>query len=340
MENMESLQNINTEDANAAEITEDIAIPEDVNTSEGKQIFKVSASSLDSIDRCGLHYKFSKVQRYRPTPIKRALDWGGLMHLMIQGYRFSKIKDIKEHHLNHPFARLLGRPVFEVMRIVAEIGRIQSLVTDLSPEDRESCIEKFMEYVSYWNSRDKFQVLEVEQPFSKVLYENENLIILYEGIMDMLVHDEDWGPVPYDTKTGGWNRPRFDTENQLTGTCWVFNSNKFVIDKVLEVKEEPFRREIHSYRQEQLEEWRIDAIQTSLKAINYIKNDFFPRHRNGCSMYGGCEFYRVCKTTPDSRDFQLEAFFKRDASEFHLYRRDEKLREMVGFVMGPVVTEE
>jgi len=302
--------------------------------SKPKEIFKVSASSLVSIDQCGQLYEYSKVKRLRPAKTKRALDYGSLMHFMLHPYRFGQIKDIKDHHLESPYHRVLGLTKFDLVRVCAELGRVKSLTTDLIPEDREACIEQFMEYVSYYSSKDKYEVLEVEQPFSKVLYENDSLVILYEGIMDMLVYDPDWGNVPYDTKTGGWDRNRPPTEHQLQGTCWAFNSNKFVIDKVLTVKDEPFRRQVFSYMDEHIEEWRIDAIQTALKGVGYIKNDYFPRHRSGCGMFGGCDFLRACKTNPSSREYELNTFFSADTKEFYLYSKDEGVKELLDLVLG------
>lgn len=304
-----------------------------------KKVFSISASTADAIDKCGQYFEYNKVQKLQPiTRKKMSLDYGGLMHFMLHPYRFGLIKNIKEHHLQHPFHRLLGLEHHNLVRICREIGRIKSMGTNLDVETREKCVEQFAEYVTYYRPRDRFEILEVEQPFSRILYENDEYIILWEGIMDLLVLDPNWGQVPYDTKTGTRDSFRAPTGHQIMGSCWVFDSNKFVIDKVLDQKTEPFRRQVFSFMKESIEEWREDAIKTAFKGITMLEQNYFPRERFACSTYGGCDYVEACKTQPSSREFKLGSFFFKNEKEFDLYTKDHnELEEYLDHVMGPKV---
>lgn len=302
-------------------------------------IFSTSASTLDAIDRCGMYFNYSKRLRIRPVTKKKGMDYGGLFHFMLHPYRFGLIKNVRDHHLEHPFSRLLGLERFNLIRICRELGRIKSMSTNLEAADREDCIERFGEYVMYYGPRDKFEVLEVEQPFSKILFESDTLVVLYEGIMDMLVLDPNWGQVPYDSKTASWG-DEAETRNQFLGSCWAFGSDKFVIDKVFKRKEKPFERRVLSYMKESIDEWQQDAITTAMKGIQFLQNDFFPRQRFACDAKGQCDYLEACRTQPSSREFKIGAFYRKDVGEFDLYKKDHDLiRELLEHIMGPPMVE-
>src|SRR5262245_41726562 len=78
----------------------------------------------------------------------------------------------------------------EVIKEAVEIGRRAATEMDLSVATAEEDIRQFRENVVFWK-QDGWGILEVEQPFSKVLYERpdqdgkEGLRILWEGIIDL-----------------------------------------------------------------------------------------------------------------------------------------------------------
>lgn len=298
-----------------------------------KRIFTVSASSLDSIETCGKYFEYEKVMRIEPVKTARALDYGGLGHFMLHPYYFGQIKDIKEHHLKHPYARLLGMSHLDLINISIQIGTLYSLGTDLSPDDRESAIQKFREYTNYYGMA-KFDPLEVETPFSVTLFDSEFLQIVFEGIADLIVNDHREGIYPMDHKWMSRDNHRAETGHQINGTCWALKSKIFRINKILERKENPFVRDAYTVDDEQAQEWAEDAVQTAMRAIHYLDNHFYPRHRASCDKYGGCKFLMACKSIPSTREFKIDSFYKVKQEKHDLYNKDGKIDKIMKMIMG------
>lgn len=298
-----------------------------------KRIFTISASSLDSVEKCGKYFEYEKVLRLQPFKQARPLDYGGLGHFMFHPYYFGQIKDIKPHHLKHPYHRLLGKSHKELIDLSVQIGTLYSLNTDLSADDREQCINKFREYVNYYGVA-KFDPIEVESPFSVVLYDSEHLQLIFEGIADLIVNDNREGIYPMDHKWMGRDSHKAETGHQINGTCWALKSKIFRINKILERKENPFVRENYTVDAEQANEWAEDAVQSAMRAIFYLDNNYFPRLRNSCDNYGGCKFLRACKSLPSTRDVTIDAHFRVRTEEHNLYAKDGKIQKIMDMILG------
>ena len=303
------------------------------STENKKRVFTVSASSLDSM-ACETKYNYGHLQRLVPMQMEEALDFGGLIHWMLHPYYFSKIKPeyLKPHHTNHVFAPLLNLRVAQVIEACIAMGREKALVTDLEIKERQEAIGLFRSYVEH-RINDRWHTIEVEQPFSKILYEDDNLIIVYEGKVDLITEIEQDGVTIVDNKTGGRDRHIPETNNQIIGSCWAFGVNKFLINKALRVKDDPFRRDIYYALPEQKDEWVKDTIHNVRRIIHYIDNDYFPMQRSQCGVFGNCRYLKACKAPPSARYTMLNGLFRK--SRFGgLYAPDPLLEEIAKKVLG------
>lgn len=298
-----------------------------------KRIFTISASSLDAAEKCGKYFEYEKVLRLEPLKTARPLDYGGLGHFMLHPYYFGQIKDIKPHHLEHPYAKLLGKSHKDLIDLAVQIGTLYSLNTDLSAEDREQAINKFREYTNHYGV-SRFDPLEVETPFSVVLYDSEHLQLIFEGIADLIVNDHREGIYPMDHKFMGRDSHKAETGHQINGTCWALKTKLFKINKILERKENPFVRETYNIDEEQANEWAEDAVHSTLRAIHYIDNNFYPRIRNSCDNYGGCKFLTICKSLPSTREFKMDSFYRVKKESHDLYAKSGKIDKIVKMIFG------
>lgn len=298
-----------------------------------KRVFSVSPSSLDTM-ACEYKYNLSHLQRLVPLQMEEALDFGGLVHYMLHPFYFAKIKPeyVKPHHLAHSFAPMLNLKFNDVVQACVEIGRQKSFTTDLDPEDRNKAIELFLAYVNR-SLNDPWHTIEVEQPFSKIMYEDNDLIILFEGKVDLIVDIMNEGARVVDNKTGARDRHIPETNNQIIGTCWAFGINTFIINKLLTVKDNPFRRETYYAIPEQKDEWLRDTIHNVKRIIHYIDMDYFPMQRSQCGSFGSCRYLRACKAPPSARYNMLNGLFRK--SRFGgLYAPDPLLNEIAQKVLG------
>lgn len=306
-----------------------------------KRVFTVSASSLGTIQSCETQYKYGHMMRLVPRTAERALDFGGLVHYMLRPYYFSTIPPEfrKGNHYKHVFEPLFRMNRGDVIQACVEIGRLKSLTSDLSADDRMAAIDAFIKYTDYYRG-ENLRAIEVEQPFSKLLYDDDELAILYEGIVDLIALLGN-SPVPkvIDHKTGGRDRHMPETNNQINGTCWAFGVNQFVINKILQVKDTPYRRVDYYVGPEQKEDWVRDSIHYVKRMIHYIDSNYYPMNRNSCGSFGGCRYLRVCKVPYTARETMLEGLFKK-STHTGLYGKDTLLEKIASDVLGKYNVEE
>ena len=292
-----------------------------------KQIVKISASSLNDLQSCARLYKFNKIDRLQPLKKEKPLEYGGLFHFMVHPWRFGQIAEPKEHHLKHPYSRLLGLSKVELNNVCREIGRLKSLTTDLAGEDRNKALEKFSEYTTYYAGLG-WTFLEVEQPFSIKIHEDDELVIIFQGIIDTLADIPKEGKTLVDTKTSGRESYTPVTDNQLLGTAYAFNVKNFYLDRVYDRKDNPFVLDRKSFLTEQKEEWLTNTIYWVKQGAFFIQNDFYPPNFSSCKKYGACRYMKVCETPPSAREFSLNSKFRR-GEDSNIYRIDPLMTEIL-----------
>jgi len=283
-------------------------------------IFNLDSQILNTMDQCAEKYRLEHIEHWRPMRKALALEKGSLMHTMLRVYRQGK-KDgrvgLEEH----------GRLVDKAIMVSREASSSMSIESDELEEE----IRTFQSYVLRWQY-DGWEILDIEQPFSKILYEDEDqidyngklysgLTIIYEGVIDALVRDPKVGIVVVDTKTEGRKSYPYILSNQFQGYEWAFNC-PVIVDKVGFQKtladNERFTRLEHRSGQPAIDEWRADAIEKVREAIAWHRDltsgrrDSLRKNRTSCDKYSGCIFQGVCKVPKESRTHKLQAFFFKD----------------------------
>lgn len=283
-----------------------------------KLIVKLDSQIMNSMDLCWERYRLEMVEHWRSRSKPPAMEKGSIMHAMVELYRNGKkagMTDVENH----------GRLVEECVLA----GRVSGSNTDRTLEEVEAVIVAFKEYVLRWQY-DGWTILDVEQPFTKELYDSDDLQILVEGIVDARVIDPTEGQCVVDSKTEGRKSYPYILSNQFQTYEWAFNV-PVIVDKIgfqtsLENKER-FRRQVHRSGPAAIAEWRSDVIQKVREAIEWHKKldaglKFLPKNRTSCDKYSGCVYQRVCKEDPEIREFKLQAYFSKE-KPWDPYTRDE-----------------
>lgn len=249
------------------------------------------------------------IDNWRPTEKAEALEKGDLIHQMFATYYRGKKEGKTVQDESHALL------VAEAMARAREASVEMSLSLPTVEED----IKQFKENILYWQ-RDGWKILDVEEPFSKVLYERpdtperEGFRVLYEGIIDLRVeHPSPHGIYIVDHKTGSRRVTPSKLSNQFMGYCWALGMNQVIINKVGFQKtlsaEERFQRMVLSYERELLNEWAQQAIYWAHVLVGYIDQKYFPPNFTSCDKYAGCIFQQVCGTIPQVRDFKLNSLY-------------------------------
>ncbi len=288
----------------------------------------IDSQILNTVVSCGRKVKMMFIDNWRPTEKAEALEKGDLMHKMFAHYYRGKRAGLTLNDEDH--ALLIAGSIAE--------GRKEYLPMQLSVTTAEEDIRQFKENILYWQ-RDGWKIIDVEAPFSKLLYERPDtptkpgLRILYEGIIDLVVtHPSPHGTYIVDHKTGSRRGVPFKLSNQFMGYCWARDMNQVIINKVGFQKSlsasERFQRQFISYEKELIKEWAQQAVYWTHMLAGYIDQNYFPPNFTSCDKYSGCIYQPVCCSIPQVRQFKLDSgYYQGDPWSPHT--RDKK-EEPVG----------
>jgi hypothetical protein len=264
---------------------------------------------LNTLQACGRKVDLEFLRNWRPTEKAEALEKGDLMHRMLAHYyrerKKGRTKDPNQHSL------VVGEAI--------ELGRRAASTMDISVSTSEEDIRQFKENILFWQA-DGWEILEVEQPFSKVIYEREDkpgregLRILYEGVIDLVVvNPSPYGVFIVDHKTSSRRGNVSKLSNQFMGYSWAMSVNSVIINKIgfqktLAAKDR-FNRLYLQYEREVLKEWVRNTIYWVHVLVGYVDQNYFPPNFTSCDKYSGCIFKDVCESIPQVREFKLQAHF-------------------------------
>lgn len=176
-------------------------------------------------------------------------------------------------------------------------------------------LETCSQYAEFYRN-DHWIPLETEVVKSKLLYEDDEVKILWKAKLDWTV-DTNQGIFPVDHKTMAQNRKSTKLNNQFIGQCLIMGTQNVFINKIgfqttLPPKEK-FIRELKSYSQAQLAEWQGEILPYYAKLLlMYNETGYFPPNFDSCEgRYGNCNFLdKVCSSDPDQREHELKLYFQ------------------------------
>lgn len=177
----------------------------------------------------------------------------------------------------------------------------------------EWVLETCRQYLEFYRN-DHWVPLEAEVVKSKILYEDEEVRILWKAKLDEVV-DNNQGIYPMDHKTMKQNRETVSMNNQFIGQCLIMGTQTMFINKIgfqTTLKpEEKFKRSPISYNGPRLIEWQSEILPYYGKLLlMYAETGYWPPNFSNCeSKYGKCAFYDICESQPDMREEELKLQF-------------------------------
>jgi len=265
----------------------------------GRRIIAIDATMLNTLQMCAFKLNLQFIENLRGVTKPHYLDEGSLIHLMLWMYYQLKREGI-------PFKDRVEQAVL--------YGRTMSPSLDLSMDACEQMYYQFKEYAKF-REHENWTPLDFERPFSVVMYEDDKLTIIYEGIVDLIVHVPGVGELCVDHKTMTRNSQLDRMSNQFMGYSWALGIktvciNRIGFQKTLPPKER-FTRPMVSYNSTRLEEWRQNTIWWAKYADLLIQNKIFPMNQTSCDKYGGCFYREICLSQANARNFLAARDFKK-----------------------------
>lgn len=162
---------------------------------------------------------------------------------------------------------------------------------------------------------DHWVPLEVEVVKAEVLYEDEDVRILWKAKLDWVV-DTNQAILPVDHKTMKQRRPNNSMNNQFMGQCMIMRSRQVILNKIgfqATLKpDEKFIRTPINYSAARLFEWQSETLPYYAKLLlMYAETGHWPPNFTSCeSKFGACAFYEdVCGGDPGMREENLKLHF-------------------------------
>lgn len=263
-----------------------------------KRVVAVDSQILNNMETCYYKWYLYNLMNYRPKNKSKAFDKGWLVHEIIRAYYTAKIDK---------------QSWAESVKIAMEIGHMKVQEVNLPLEDITQAIETCNQYMNFYRG-ELWKPLAVEEKFSYKFYEDAELIILYEGIVDLRVETDVDPNHPVDHKTTSRNDQIHPLNNQFIGYCRAHNASRMTINRLGFQKslkaEEKFTRHLKSYSKEVQEEWAQDVIHTVKMGILHHDMGIFPRNFTSCDgKYGPCMFSDPCGTELKAREWKLKVEF-------------------------------
>lgn len=172
-------------------------------------------------------------------------------------------------------------------------------------------IDTFIQYCEYYKN-DPWIPIELEKVLSKVVYEDDELRVMWKGKLDMLA-DTNQGIYPVDHKTTKQNRKLIKLNNQFMGQCVLSNTRMMIRNVIgwqLTAKpKDKFKREPISYTQSNLMEWLDIVVYYARYLIGLNETGYWPPRFSHCDKFNGCIFREVCEADIHMRDEELKHRF-------------------------------
>jgi len=168
-------------------------------------------------------------------------------------------------------------------------------------------------YIQRWRN-DHWESLETEVTKGKVLYEDDEIRIMWKAKLDW-VADTNQGIFSVDHKTMKQRRDTISMNNQFMGQSLIMNTNGVYVNKFgfqASLKpEDKFTRHFIPYSNPRLLEWQSETLPYYAKLLlMYAETGHFPPNFTECEgKYGNCSFLKVCEGNPDDRERLIKLEF-------------------------------
>ena len=162
------------------------------------------------------------------------------------------------------------------------------------------------EYFEFYKN-DALIPLFTEFVKGEVLYEDDEIRVLWKAKIDLGVDTNQIGIVSMDHKTFKQRRDKSSLSNQFIGQCLLMKSRSVIVNKIgLQSSykiADRLSREVVSYSQDRLSEWQNETLPYyAYKYIQYKESGYWPPNYTHCdNVYGSCAYKQVCESDRNMR---------------------------------------
>jgi len=164
------------------------------------------------------------------------------------------------------------------------------------------------QYFEFYKN-DAFIPLACEQVKGEVLYEDDEIRVLWKAKFDLIVDTNQIGIVSVDHKSFKQKRDKSSLSSQFTGQCLLLKSRNVIKNNIgLQTSykniADRLSREVVSYSSDRLMEWQEEILPYyAYKYIQFSESGYWPPNFTHCdTMFGPCIFKQVCESNRNMRE--------------------------------------
>lgn len=297
-----------------------------------KKTIILDATSMSSEMGCGRFYdiRFNH-QLVSLRGKSNSLEVGQLIHKVLEVYYKHKIKGFSitaaiGHSLTAGHMFVLGCPycadgLNDTPECKHEPGEYPGMQNTPEVSEKFTVGWKFAldtceQYFKFYEN-DSLIPLQVEYVKGEVLYEDDEIRVLWKAKYDLIVDTNQIGVVSMDHKTFKQRREKSTLSNQLMGQCLLLKSRNVIINKIglqstLPIAER-LTREVVSYSADRLVEWQTEILPYyAYKFLQYQESEYFPPNFTHCdNVFGSCPYKIVCESDRGMREEVLQKEFQK-----------------------------
>lgn len=233
----------------------------------------------------------------------KALEMGQIVHTYLE-YKYRNQINGFDRKNSHQYGMT-----------AAQIYSRSEEVRNTSDEDINLALDTCEQYNTHY-ANDTWVPVEVEVVKDKLVYEDDEIAILWKAKLDWIVDVPQVGIVPTDHKTMSQRRDTVSLNNQFMGQCIVSSTRTMFVNKIGFQKSlkpnEKFSRTPVTYSFDRLMEWQGTILPYWAKQlVAYNEMNFWPPNFTHCeSKFGYCQFKGVCEADTNIRETYLQHDFK------------------------------
>lgn len=264
-----------------------------------QRIVVISPSGLNNAS-CILKYKYSQIDRYRRRFRPSYFDKGSLGHRYLEEYYKERQKGT---HYEIAMAKSLEIVNPEVITMQLEISEASEIAGF------------FKEYVNFYGPKENWEILEVEQIFSFIIYEDEDIRIICEGKKDLVVnipHSRGKLKCVVDHKFRSRLMGGDNLDYAFSIYCLDACADLAIVNEISTANKpkDRFKQTAITFSEKIREERRANIVYRVKSLISHIDRDYFPQDLTSCDKYYGCHYNKVCQTEPELREFILNTDYE------------------------------
>lgn len=253
--------------------------------------------------------------------------------------RFDFVHERKIEPIEHNEKFDIGTAVHELMRVYyglkkekgeitpVELSQINELIlqpTTYLTQDQKDFLEvRFLRYHKHYKN-DSYVTVAVETGFSKILYEDDNYLFIYEGRPDWVFRlndnvDSILGVA--DHKSQSRHYDHYFYNDQALGYCWaagtqLFTYNYFGLQET-GTPDSWFRRSKKIFQPQEIGEWHKTTIEWYFKIARILEEAVFFGNKSQWDKswqcqngWGICEFARICEAPSIMKEDVINRFYQ------------------------------